>query len=33
MTRNTTKHWYRSVRVKMTPKQVAEYVPYHRGLD
>src|SRR3982750_2786377 len=33
MTDNTTKHWYRSVRVKMTPKQVSEYQVYHRGLD
>jgi hypothetical protein len=30
---NTTKHHYRSVKVRMTPEQVANYVPYHRGLD
>src|SRR3954469_4720141 len=33
MVDNTTKHHYRSVKVNMTPDQVANYVPYHRGLD
>ena len=33
MTGKTTKHFYRSVKVKMTPNDVANFMPYHRGLD
>jgi hypothetical protein len=33
MTDNTNKHFYRSVKIQMTPEQMASYTPYHRGLD